>query len=56
MQTKSPLYNRLYINPSYRGFLLHIIQMCLCIIYKYDFRTSTLSSFSHGRSRSVLPK
>ena len=36
---------------DFRSFLLSYI-----FYYRYAFRTSTLSSFSHGRSRSVRPK
>ena len=47
-----PLGGGCYIHLTTRAYKqIQRTKLCICIFYKYFFRSSTLSSFSHGRSR-----
>lgn len=41
---------------SYSHRVCQLILLTYCVSYKYFFKTSTLSSFSQGKSKSLRPK
>ena len=41
---------------GYSHRVCQLILLTCCVFYKYFFKTSTLSSFSQGKSKSLRPK